>query len=276
MRHAITDWTAAYDNTANIPNGAAWPGVWIEPAARFRTTHAAGGRFTPAIPYGPGPREVFDLFLPENSPPRGLVVFVHGGFWMALDRSYWSHLAAGPLAHGYAVAVPSYTLAPEIRIAGITRQIGAAITAAAGRIAGPIRLIGHSAGGQLVTRMLSHTSPLAPGLRERIVQTVSLSGLHDLRMMLNISRNTTLMIDMEEALAESPALLTPLPGTRVTCWVGARETSEFLRQNSLLANIWKGLGAATDCVEEPDRHHFNVMDGLMQARHPLTMALMAD
>ena len=56
--------------------------------------------------------------------------------------------------------------------------------------------------------------------------------------------------------------------------MGAAERSEFLRQNALLANIWKGLGAETDCVEESDRHHFNILDGLADPHHPLTEALL--
>ena len=64
--------------------------------------------------------------------------------------------------------------------------------------------------------------------------------------------------------------------TRLTCWVGAGERAEFIRQNALLANVWTGLGAATAIVEEPDRHHFNVIDGLMQPDHPLTRALLDD
>jgi hypothetical protein len=82
-------------------------------------------------------------------------------------------------------------------------------------------------------------------------------------------------IDIEEAYRESPALLEPLAGSRVTCWVGAAERSEFVRQNALLANIWKGLGAETECVEEPDRHHFDILDGLIDPHHPLTMALLS-
>src|SRR3546814_5563195 len=48
--------------------------------------------------------------------PAGLAVFVHGGYWMAFDKSSWSHLAAGAVARGWAVALPSYTLCPEARI----------------------------------------------------------------------------------------------------------------------------------------------------------------
>jgi hypothetical protein len=62
---------------------------------------------------------------------------------------------------------------------------------------------------------------------------------------------------------------------RLTCWAGSGERHEFLRQNALLANIWTGLGAVTNCVVEPDRHHFSVVDGLADAGHGLTRALLA-
>lgn len=68
----------------------------------------------------------------------------------------------------------------------------------------------------------------------------------------------------------------PLPAVRLTCWVGAGERSEFIRQNALLANAWTGLGAQTACVQEPDRHHFNVIDGLREARSALTTALVGE
>ena len=104
------------------------------------------------ISYGQSLRQRFDLFLPEN-PPKGLFVFVHGGYWLRFDKSDWSHFAQGPLAHGWAVAMPSYDLCPSVSIAQITRQISQAIMQSAARIAGPLILAGHSAGGHLVARM---------------------------------------------------------------------------------------------------------------------------
>lgn len=270
---SIADWDDAYANGVNIPQGERWPDAWAGPAQSFRERLDAEGRLRLGIAYGDGPRNGFDLYLPEGS-PKGLVVFVHGGFWLRLDRSIWSHLAAGPLAHGHAVAMPSYTLCPDIRISGIVREIGAAIEAAAAMIDGPIRLTGHSAGGQLVTRMISATSPLATATQARIVNTVSISGLHDLRPLIGTAMNKTLQIDLDEARTESPALLEPVPGTRLACWVGAAERSEFVRQNALLANIWTGLGATTLVVEEPNRHHFNILDGLAEPDHPLTQTLL--
>ena len=271
--HKVADWDNAYANGANIAGGDRWPAAWVEPATRYRETMSAAGRVQFDIAYGVGPRNRFDLFMPEGR-PKGLVVFVHGGFWMRLDKSHWSMLAQGPVDSGWAVAMPSYTLCPETRIAGITREVGAAVEAAAAMIAGPVRLTGHSAGGHLVTRMISATSPLPQAVRARIAHTVSISGLHDLRPMMSTAMNATLKIDDAEAAAESPALLAPMPGARLTCWVGAAERAEFVRQSALLASIWTGLGAATAAYEEPDRHHFDVVDGLRDAGHPLTKTLL--
>ncbi|MEO3386948.1 alpha/beta hydrolase [Mesorhizobium sp. CAU 1741] len=273
IHHRIEDWDDAYANGANIPQGDRWPNAWVEPARTFRETLENQDRARLGLAYGDAPRNRLDLFLPAGT-PKGLVVFVHGGFWLRLDRSFWSHLAAGPLAHGHAVVMPSYTLCPDIRISGIVKEIGKAIEHAAGMVQGPIRLTGHSAGGHLVSRMVSETSPLPEAVRTRIVNTVSISGVHDLRPMMKTKMNADLKLDMDEARAESPALLEPMENARIACWVGAGERSEFIRQNALLANAWTGLGATTMIVEEPDRHHFNVIDGLTDPDHALTRTLL--
>jgi arylformamidase len=273
LERRIADWDNAYANGANIAGGDRWPAAWVEPARAFREALLTVGRARLDLAYGAGARNRFDLFLPEGA-PKGLMVFVHGGYWMALDKSYWSHLAKGAVDTGYAVAMPSYTLCPEVRISEISREIGAAIEKAAGIMSGPIMLAGHSAGGHLVSRMVSHTSPLSPVVQHRIRNVVSISGLHDLRPLMNTGMNRTLGIDEMEALAESPALLRPMTGARITCWVGGGERDEFLRQSLLLANIWTGLGASTRCIVEPDRHHFSVIDGLADANHMLTRTVL--
>ncbi|WP_421581349.1 alpha/beta hydrolase [Shinella sp. M31] len=274
LEHRISDWDDAYSNGANIARGDRWPAAWVEPAETFRNTLSAVGRAKLDLAYGERPRNRLDLFLPEGA-PKGLVVFVHGGFWLQFDKSFWSHLAAGSVASGYAVAMPSYTLCPEVRIAEIVKEIAAAVTEAARHVDGPLMLTGHSAGGHLVSRMATATAPLASEIQQRIRNVVSISGVHDLRPMLSTAMNVKLAIDETEALAESPALLRPMRNARITCWVGGNERSEFLRQNALLANIWTGLGATTADVVEPDRHHFNVIDGLADAQHPLTRRLLS-
>lgn len=273
MLYAISDWDNAYANGPNIPGGERWPAAWVEPAKVYRDRMSASGRARLDVAYGAASRQRFDLFLPEQA-PRGLVVFVHGGYWMALDKSFWSHLAAGPATQGYAVAMPSYTLCPEVSIPDITREIGLAVTRAMEEVAGPVALTGHSAGGHLVTRMVSHTSPLGESQRARIRHVVSLSGLHDLRPLLRTKMNLKLQLDAESAAAESAALLAPIESARVTAWVGGAERAEFRRQSQLLANMWLGLGAATSYVEAPDNHHFDVIDALADPSSALTATLL--
>ena len=103
---------------------------------------------------------------------------------------------------------------------------------------------------------------------------VPISGLFDLRPFLLTALNEDLRLDPAEAEAESPALLPPRAGTRLVAWVGQAERSEFVRQSALVANVWRGLGAETDLVVEPDRHHFDVIDGLADPRSPLVDALL--
>jgi acetyl esterase/lipase len=268
MFHKVTDWDRAYSNASHIHDSGRWPAAWEGPAREFRERLAGEGRAETGLAYGDAPRQQLDLFLPEGR-PRGLFVFVHGGYWHSLDRSYWSHFAAGPLAHGYAVAMPGYTLCPEARITDIGQEIARAVAFAAERVDGPIVLAGHSAGGHLVARTAAAGSALPEALRARLSLVIPISGLCDLRPFLRLKMNETLRLDRAEAEAESPCLLTPPEGLRLLAWVGASERAEFLRQNRLLADIWTGLGAVTQVWEEADRHHFDVIDGLADPAHPV-------
>lgn len=260
------DWEDAFANGAHIPGGDAFPAHWTAQAEAFR----AGARGQVDIAYGDTARDRLDLFLPSVA-PRGLAVFIHGGFWKAFDKSYWSHLAAGPLARGWAVAMPGYTLAPDARIAEITAQIGRGIAHASCLVDGPIVLTGHSAGGHLATRMACEDAPLPDPVADRITRIVSISGIHDLRPLRLHSMNEVLRLDPEEATAESPALSRPRPGLSITAWVGALERPEFLRQSALLAEAWRAA-----LVVDPRRHHFDVIDGLTDPDHALIRALIPE
>lgn len=252
------DWDDAYANMAHILGSAQMPAQWAAEGAAYR---ASGVRVDSDIAYGDASREALDIVWPEGT-PKGLAVFVHGGYWMRTSKSDWTQLAEGARAQGWAVALPGYTLTPDVRISQITRQIGAAIDCAAGHVAGPIRLAGHSAGGHLVSRMICSDTPLADPVAERIEHVLSISGLHDLRPLLRTQMNQTLHLDLEEARAESPALQEPRPGTRLTAWVGGAERPEFLRQTHILQQMWQGFDMQTESVVDGIHHHFSVIEGL--------------
>lgn len=254
------DWDDAYANAAHIPGADAYPEKWATAAAAFR----GSARCEIDLPYGESPRQRFDLFHPDRL-AKGLIVFVHGGYWLRFDKSFWSHLAAGPLAQGWAVAMPSYDLCPDVRITQIGDQIAAAIQCASERALGPICLTGHSAGGHLAALM---TAPrIGARWQDRIARVVPISPVADLAPLMNTSMNADLKIDDEEAGTQSPVHL-PAPPMPVTVWVGADERPVFLEQAEALRAAW-------DCtkVVAEGHHHFSVIEDLADPDSPLTHAI---
>lgn len=257
----MQDLSDDYANGAHIAGADSFPPRWQAASAAFRA--GLGDRAQCDLPYGPGARQRFDLFLPETA-PRGLLVFVHGGYWMAFGREGWSHLAAGAMARGWACAMPSYTLAPEARISDMVQEVAAACAAAAARLPDlPLVVTGHSAGGHLSARMACDDIAL-PGLR----RVVPISPLADLAPLMQTGMNATLRLDAAECARQSPARLTPRPGIAAHVHVGGQERPAFLWQARLLSERW-----ACPWSVAPGRHHFDVIDALADPASDLCAVL---
>ncbi len=261
------DLSEAYANGPFIAQADAYPPRWAGAAAAFRAEMAAEGRLREGLSYGPGGRNRFDLVLPAET-PEGLLVFVHGGYWMKFGRADWTHLAAGAVARGWAVALPSYDHCPDVRISDITSQIALAVMAASVEVSGPIRLAGHSAGGHLVARMLA-PGVLPEAVAGRIDRVMPISPLADLAPLMQTGMNATLRIDEAEARSESPVAMAP-PQVPVTVWVGGDERPAFLDQARWLSQAW---GCAL--VIDAGKHHFDVIDGLADPASEMVRRLLA-
>ncbi|MFN3281436.1 MAG: alpha/beta hydrolase [Tabrizicola sp.] len=249
-----------YANGAFIPSAADYPRRWTESAAAFRK--AMGRRAELDLAYGSAPRERLDLFLPESR-PKGVLIFVHGGYWHLFSKSYWSHLAAGPLARGYAVAMPGYTLAPAARIGEITAEIARAVWFVGTRVPGPVVVTGHSAGGHLAARMGCADIPVP------VARVVPISPLTELGPLLATGMNATLKLDETEVAAESPARQRLRDGVSAHVWVGGNERPVFLWQARVLAEEW-----GCPWTVDPGRHHFDVIEALRDPDSPLCAVLM--
>ncbi|MEQ9365918.1 MAG: alpha/beta hydrolase [Leptospirales bacterium] len=111
------------------------------------------------------PRHALDLMIPRDlERPGGLVLFVHGGFWSNQDRRYYRPITGlywnvgyALARQGYAVAILSYRIYPEARIAGQLADIQAALAWAGSNLQelnieeNRLFLMGHSAGGHLAS-----------------------------------------------------------------------------------------------------------------------------
>ena len=268
MFEQLTNWDREYANGDFVVGSDAMITQWDTDAQACRDSL---GERVAQHAYGDAPRQVLDLIQPQASAGdvKGLAVFIHGGYWLRLDKNSFTHLARGPLARGWAVAIPSYRLASNADSAGIgscVEDVRAAVAYAAALVEGPIRVAGHSAGGQLTSMLAYRDEPWAGWLEH----LVSISGVHDLRPLLRTSMRELLKLSEQDARALSPVLLEPAAKVPVTAWVGSSERPEFLRQTRQLVDNWVGLGMAMQQVVERGKHHFDVIDGLADAASPLT------
>jgi arylformamidase len=252
------DMDQAYANAAFIAGADAFPPRWAADAAAFR---AALGARAQAHRYGPGPRHGFDLFVPDGA-PKGCVTFIHGGYWMAFDHQSWSHLAAGVLARGWACAMPSYTLAPDARIAQMTAEMAQALAAIRAQVAGPQVVAGHSAGGHLAARM--GCDDMASG----VARVVPISPLADLAPIAQTKMQEKLHLTTAEINAESPVQLALQTQVQAHVWVGGQERPSFLWQARRLSEHWN-----CPWTVAPGKHHFNVCDDMTDPASALTEAL---
>jgi len=267
-----------YNNRAAVPEHPEW-------LARCTTMSAiAREALEPRLDvrYGPNAQETMDLFLPSGK-PRGTFVFLHGGYWRALDKRDFSFVAPPLVAQGIAVAVANYDLCPAVTVAAIVEECRRAVAFVArdGTAHGldPRRIVvgGHSAGGHLVA-MLFATDWSRQGLaRPPLAGGLTLSGVHDLAPIVFASFNVDLKLDAAEAERLSPVRMRPTTSAPLVMAVGGAETSEFVRQTQMLWDAWPANRPAGDAgpLIIAERHHFSVVVDWAEPDRELTRRTVA-
>ena len=245
----------AYAIQSHVPDAADILAQLPYRSAEFR--QSLGERVQTGISYGSSDRQVFDLFQPLSK-PKGTLIFIHGGYWRIMHSSLHSFLAAGALARGWAVAMPSYDLCPDVQIHDISQQVAKSVSAIAARTTGPISISGHSAGGHLAARMLD-PALVSSDIAARYHTVIPIAPLADLRPLLKTSMNDDFRLTPEQAEAESPILMQARYPSRAAVWVGSDERLALLDQARWLSHAWD-----IDMVLVPDRHHFDVINALLE------------
>ena len=258
-----------YNNRAMVPDHPRIILDWHADAKSYRES----ARCDLGIAYGARVRNRVDLFHPEKDSGGPLVVFIHGGYWRSFDKSVFSHMARGANAHGLTVAVPSYTLCPEVSVPDIIGEMRQCCLFLSKEYGRRLLVAGHSAGGHLAACMAA-TDWTAYGARADLVQACfSVSGVFDLRPLMVTPQNDDLHLTATDAMIASP-LFWPMPNRMpFDSWVGGDESFEFLRQARSLAAAWEGLGLPCRYDVVPGENHFTVPRGLSLPDHPMSRRL---
>jgi arylformamidase len=261
------DYEVEYNNRARVPENPALIAGWAKDAAAWRERQPPR-----VIPYGAGARHVIEYFPGEGEGP--IVVFIHGGYWQALDGSFFSHLAAGLNAHGIGVAIPSYDLCPDVSVEQIIRQMRAASRELA-RLGQSLIISGHSAGGHLAACMLATDWPAfdASLPADLVVAAYAISGLFDLAPLVETSINKAMRLDPTTARAASPLFWTAPRRGSLDAVVGEQESAEYFRQSRTIVERWGGQGLATRFGTVPGANHFTAIAPLADPGSPMVARL---
>jgi len=255
-----------YNVRAAIPEHPAIFAAWKARSEAFR--RRAGGVLD--VAYGPSAAETLDLF-PAGLRGAPVHLFIHGGYWQALDKADSSFVAEALVEAGITVAVVNYALCPTVTLDAIVEQMRRAAlwlwrhAGDYGADAGRIQLGGHSAGGHLVG-MLMATDWLAldaAAPRRLIRGGIAVSGLFELAPLVQTTINDKVGMDAATARRLSPLFLDPTaPESPLVLAVGGLESGGFHGQSDAMAAAWREKGVPVERLTLAGRHHLSAVEAL--------------
>jgi arylformamidase len=248
-----------YNNRRRVPD-------WPEIAERWQMLSSGYRLATRArldLSYGPGPRHRYDLF-PVEAADAPLAVYIHGGYWQRGERKDYSFVARELNAKGISVALPTYSLCPEVTVMDIVAELQTFLAALWAETNKHPVVVGHSAGGHLTAAMVATDWSKIPGVPADLVRAgYAISGLFDLPPLVGTTINDLVKMTAQSARTASPLFWPPPPKSRrFVAAVGEEEGSEYHRQASDIAEAWSLAGVDARCVEIVGTNHFTIVDEL--------------
>jgi arylformamidase len=248
-----------YNPRVSVPDFQAYLDKNSELCRRARDRLAA----TYDLRYGPGPRQLLDIYLPlrQSKALAPLLVYVHGGFWRALGKDAGGAVALTAAENGIMTVSVGYDLCPQVSLPVIVSQVRDAIAFVPpiieqfGGDASRLVLAGTSAGAHLIAMALSH--PSAADLEPNLCGAVLVSGIYNLDPVLKISVNHVVRLDEISVEHCSPVRHKIQVDIPVLLAVGELETPSWISQSFEYLGQLQSDGHHANLIVLPDAHHFS-------------------
>ncbi len=250
-------------------------------AAYADASAATRARLDPVLDvrYGSGEKETLDIF-PTDAPNAPVHLFIHGGYWRAMDKSNYSFIADAFHPAGAATVLVNYDLCPTVTLDTIVAQTMRSIAWTFRNIAeyggDPNRLYvsGNSAGGHLTAMALAHDWE-AEGLPGDIIKgAIPVTGVFDCEPVPDITVNELVRLDRETARRLSPLRNPPRRALPVLVAVGGAEPRLWIGMSKDYAALCREHGLECEYMELPGHDHFDVSRAVGDAQSPLAQAIL--
>lgn len=265
----------------------------IESSVKYRETLSENGLFE-TINSGSGDLATeVDVFKPTLSAAnKPVVIYIHGGWWQWFSKDHFSFVAKPFNEAGATVYIPAYKMAQDWEntanpIQVIFQQLKTAIAQvllkAEKNQAGKVYITGHSAGGHLAAMMTFVNWQEEFGLSDRQVSRIAgiipLSGLYDVRPLVNSFVNDAMGIDEMAAEQVSPYYLlnqlqqeTPLAPVYLV--LPEYDPQEFYRQAREFQLLMHEKNKHCDVLFIPKVDHLDMIENFMDNDYLLTQYML--
>ncbi len=225
------------------------------------------------VQYGDSDGQKLDVF-PSDVAGAPLFIFIHGGYFRALDKRQYHFMAPAMARSGFTTVLVNYDLAPRVSVAEIVDQVSRAFAWIAQEAhlwngdAARVILCGHSVGAFLAAKILQQEPP---GRNACVVEkAILLSGLFDLGPMRQSYLNRDLQLSESDVATLSPINNVLRQEPEILIAVGKEETDEFIAQSTRYAQKLGDDGISHKLVVAPGINHYTMARLLARQHNPVS------
>ena len=233
------------------------------------------------VRYGPGENETLDIFPAAAGSGAPVLLFIHGGYWRAMDKNDYSFIADVFQPAGATTVVINYDLCPTVTLDTIVEQSNRSIAWDLAEHRGLPRRPGPPVRLRQLGRRPSHRHGPRPRLggakdlpADIIKGAVPITGVMDCEPVLDITVNAEVRLESEAARRLSPLRNPPRRALPLLVAVGGAEPPLWIKMSADYAALCREHGIECEYMEMPDHDHFDIGRAVGDPKSPLAQAML--